>query len=139
MGAKAAVASPIQSAASKLSSCTVPSWYPGDTSGHSWQAGCWAVRLATMQDFSPARLEPPSPFDRPDHYLRCDALATRWVYGSGRMFLCGERSAELLRDGEPVTPNPPGLVQQSQSLHARQKRFLTDPGGSHAFDSGESH
>ena len=59
-----------------------------------------------MQDIPLPGPETPSPFNRPDHCPRCDALATSWVFIGGRMFLCANCHAELEREGEPANLTP---------------------------------
>jgi hypothetical protein len=62
-----------------------------------------------MHDIRPGEPEIPSPFQRPDHCPRCQALADCWVYVGSRMFLCADCYAELMQTGEPANLRPETL------------------------------
>ena len=83
-----------------------------------------------MQDIGPSGPETPSPFNRPDRYPRCDALATSWVYIGGRMFLSSDCHAELTRDRQALNLTPARLspiTRAASALRALTSPVLSDP------------
>jgi hypothetical protein len=77
-----------------------------------------------MKDIPFASPETPSPLRRPDLCPRCNALADRWVYVGGKMFLCTDCHAELSQTSEPVNVR---VVALEELTHARRSEGVTAP------------